>query len=357
MRYLIPLLLLLLLIMAILCAGYAAAHMQLCGAASTDLDTYGGSQFTTVAIPTLLEFPKEYAYTDTETGAEKTHRSLTQFYMQPESDQQIRAVVQHGSIEDYGRLLTLLHKFWHGSREELLALTTLKDSDAYATIAKYWRRMPSRSSEGAERIYMAKASAAYAQIKRHARSPKTLLDIGCGTGYIAAALGRLLNVETHGVDFQATNDSGIRYKQLGESTRLPYEDGSMDIIVINMVLHHVDDIRTMVHEIGRVLTPDGILYIADHDCWDAIDAMLVDIEHQLYKNTVDRKNDESQSEREFKIYRYSNYYGWDEHFKGVLECIDADFIYPQLKNSMGASRQFWGIFVKPGTRKSRWSKT
>jgi len=25
--------------------------------------------------------------------------------------------------------------------------------------------------------------------------------------------------------------------------------------------------------------PDEILYITDHDCWDAIDAMLVDIEH------------------------------------------------------------------------------
>ena len=59
MQYLI--LLLLLIIMAILCAAYAA-HMC---AAFTDLDTYGGGQFTTVAIPTLLEFPKEYTDTDT----------------------------------------------------------------------------------------------------------------------------------------------------------------------------------------------------------------------------------------------------------------------------------------------------
>ena len=353
MQYLI--LLLLLIIMAILCAAYAA-HMQLCGAAFTNLDTYSGGQFTTVMIPSLLNFQKEYTYTDIETGAEKTHRNLIQFYRPPESDQQIRVVTQHGTIEHYGRLLALLCKFWRGSREELLALTKLKDSDAYATIAKHWRRMSNHSSEGAGQIHMAKASTAFDQITRYARSPKTLLDIGCGTGYVAAALGRLLNVETHGVDFQATNDSGIRYKQLRDSTRLPYEDGSMDIIVLNMVLHHVDDINAMVHEIGRVLTPDGILYITDHDCWDAIDAMLVDIEHQLYYNTADRKNDESQSEREFKIYRYGNYYGCNAYFKGVLQCIDGDFIYPHLKNSIGATRQYWGVFAKPGTRKSRWSK-
>jgi len=349
MRDLIVLLLLLLVITALLCAGcLCAAHL---GA------VYGGGQFTTVSIPTLLEFPKEYTYTDTETGATKTHRSLTQFYAPPESDRQIRAVVQHGSIDDYGRLLKLLRKFWHGSREELLALTKLKDSDAYATIAKRWRGTSDNSSEAAKQIFAAKASTIYASIKRHAHSPKTLLDIGCGTGYVTAALGRLLNAEAHGADFQATNDSGIQYRQLGASTRLPYDDASMDIIVINMVLHHVDDIRAMVHEVGRVLAPDGILYVADHDCWDAIDAMIVDIEHQLYNNTMDRKNNERQSERALKIYRYSNYYGWDDHFKEVLECIDADFIYTQLKNSMGASRQFWGVYARPGTRKSRWSES
>ena len=349
MRHLIVLLLLLLLIMALLCAGcICAAHFDA---------VHGGGQFTSVSIPTLLEFPKEYTYTDTETGAERTHRSLSQFYAPPESNRQIQAVVQHGSIEDYGRLLTLLHKFWRGSHEELLALTRRSDSDAYATIARHWRGLPNRSSEAAQRVYSTKASTIYASIKRHAHSPKTLLDIGCGAGYVTAALGRLLNAEAHGADFQAANDSGIQYKQLGDSTRLPYDDASMDIIIVNMVLHHVEDIRAMVHEFGRILTPDGVLYIADHDCWDAVDAMLVDIEHQLYHHTWDRKNNEAQAERAFKIHRYSNYYGWDEHFKGTLECIDADFIYPQLKNSMGASRQFWGVYAKPGVRKTRWSKS
>ena len=82
MKHLIVLLLLLLLIMALLCAGcLCAAHFDA---------VHGGGQFTTVSIPTLLEFPKEYTYVDTETGAERTHRSLTQFYAPPESNGQIR---------------------------------------------------------------------------------------------------------------------------------------------------------------------------------------------------------------------------------------------------------------------------
>lgn len=323
----------------------------------------GGGPYTKVAIGNIRQAPKVYEYTNTVTGEKRFHRSLVQYYIPPKSNEQIRAVVKHGSIHDYGRLLTLLGKFWLGPKTKIHELAELKDSDAYAIVAKQWRTRS--ASDTAERYHNAKASTIYTHLKPYLQDRNfeirkdsgTLLDIGCGTGHVAAALGRLLNNSTvHGVDFQATNDSGIEYKQLEmDSSILPYADESMDVIVINMVLHHVKDLTTMIQEIGRVLAPNGLLYITDHDCWDAVDAMLVDIEHQLYKHTADRENADQQSEREFNIYRYGNYYGWDEYFKGVLESIDGNVLqYPQPKNTIGATRQFWAVYAKPGTH--LWAK-
>ncbi|MBV5342047.1 MAG: metalloregulator ArsR/SmtB family transcription factor [Deltaproteobacteria bacterium] len=100
-----------------------------------------------------------------------------------------------------------------------------------------------------------------------------VLEIGTGTGGLLVELAvRSSNVI--GVDHsqamleearcRLTNDgvSGVELR-LGEMTHLPLPDTSVGCVVANMVLHHAADPSAVLAEIRRVLTPGGILLLAD----------------------------------------------------------------------------------------------
>ena len=97
-----------------------------------------------------------------------------------------------------------------------------------------------------------------------------VLDVGCGTGRLAAALaGRSATV--WGVD--PSEDMLRRARALGvrdcrferaSAEALPFEDGAFDAVVLRLVVHLVDRPRTF-SEIARVLAPGGRLAIATFD--------------------------------------------------------------------------------------------
>ena len=106
---------------------------------------------------------------------------------------------------------------------------------------------------------------------------QTVLDAGCGTGnYLAALAGKVGRGE--GVELNSgmletartkTADlSGLRLQQ-GSILELPIEDDSCDGVVVNYVLHHLEDgsdagfaaTRSAVAECCRVLAPGGTLII------------------------------------------------------------------------------------------------
>jgi ArsR family transcriptional regulator len=51
--------------------------------------------------------------------------------------------------------------------------------------------------------------------------------------------------------------------RLGEMSHLPLPDASVGCVVANMVLHHAADPAAVLAEIRRVLTPSGVLLLAD----------------------------------------------------------------------------------------------
>ena len=104
---------------------------------------------------------------------------------------------------------------------------------------------------------------------------QTVLDAGCGTGnYLAALHGKVARVE--GVELnlgmletaqtKMADCSEMRLQQ-GSVLELPIEDGSCDGVVVNYVLHHLEDgsdagfaaTRSAVAEFHRVLAPGGTL--------------------------------------------------------------------------------------------------
>jgi ubiquinone/menaquinone biosynthesis C-methylase UbiE len=90
-------------------------------------------------------------------------------------------------------------------------------------------------------------------------SPGSVLDVGCGTGYLLGALAATSGTtprEFTGVDFQiepglAARHPHIRFRE-ADIERLPFESGQFDTVICTHVLEHVLDIRTAIGELRRV---------------------------------------------------------------------------------------------------------
>ena len=119
----------------------------------------------------------------------------------------------------------------------------------------------------------------------HLRGDETVLDVGCGRGLLLiGAAKRLTTGKAVGVDIWQTEDlSGNRPEATlenarlegvaervevkdGDARRLPFADGTFDVIVTKDALHNIYNAaerRTAVREIVRALRPGGRLFIGD----------------------------------------------------------------------------------------------
>jgi ubiquinone/menaquinone biosynthesis C-methylase UbiE len=110
------------------------------------------------------------------------------------------------------------------------------------------------------------------------RAGQQVLEIGCGTGNLLAALGRRgPDVTAMGIDpdpaalRRARRKAAragllIRYEQAFAGS-LPVPDGSVDRVLSSFMLHHLDDEERLraLREARRALQPGGQLHVVDVD--------------------------------------------------------------------------------------------
>jgi ubiquinone/menaquinone biosynthesis C-methylase UbiE len=102
---------------------------------------------------------------------------------------------------------------------------------------------------------------------------QTVVDVGTGTGFVAAGLAaharRVLAYDNAAAMLDVARGNlerlGIENVELAEAdiTALPLPDDAVDAAVANMVLHHAVDPAAMIAEMARVTRPGGWVGITD----------------------------------------------------------------------------------------------
>ena len=101
-----------------------------------------------------------------------------------------------------------------------------------------------------------------AALAREFVADRDVLEVGCGTGLIMRRLEKVAK-RICGVDLSEGMLRVARSRQLhvaqADATSLPFADESFDAVVCFKVLAHVQDVRTALAEMARVLRPGGHL--------------------------------------------------------------------------------------------------
>ena len=155
-----------------------------------------------------------------------------------------------------------------------------------------YRRRPRERIPSIEGIEDPAAARAYGRVNRYppfrllryfvARRAAELMpqglaaDLGCGPGLLVVELARRVpGLRVVGVDLspemlvqgaEHARAHGVEECvsfRLGDVERLPFDDGSLDLVLSTLSLHHWGDPLVSLNEIARVLRPGGAFLIVD----------------------------------------------------------------------------------------------
>ncbi len=200
----------------------------------------------------------------------------------------------------------------------------------------------------------------YNDLVKHKDTNFKYLDIGCGNGKKTKIIANIFKIPMKNVyctdipswgPYEKNRKSLFHlnhFQPINPNTGiLNFPDNYFDFVSVILTLHHIPNITKTLTEIKRILKPDGILLIIEHDALTKNDHLIIDIQHMLYSYLRDKK-----SNPEWKNYistpttnRYMNIMEWTfliEKYK--FQYLYGQLVYEDLSHQLAFDNQFYGFW-------------
>lgn len=107
---------------------------------------------------------------------------------------------------------------------------------------------------------------------------KTILELGCGNGYLAPKFIKknpkgliLVDISKHNLEYAKSriNDKRITYIEQDATTTWRVKNSSINLVYSNMMLNEVENIKAPIKEAYRILKSKGkFIFSVTHPSWD-----------------------------------------------------------------------------------------
>lgn len=177
------------------------------------------------------------------------------------------------------------------------------------------------------------------------------LDVGCGSGNKTNKFGRFLNIyknNIYGADISKWGPyNQKKYSHNFNFIKIHNDDIDLDSNKVNfctciLMLHHVEKIEELMMNIKRIIKPNGILLLIEHNNFDDIDNLTLDVLHLLYGYLYD-KNNRYLAQPDYA--QYHNLIEWNYLMnKFDFEVIETNSLFTELSNDIRYDNIFYSFY-------------
>ena len=137
-----------------------------------------------------------------------------------------------------------------------------------------------------------------------------------------------------------------------KSSILPFQDNSVDFVSAFQVFHHIKELDISLKEIYRILKPNGILLIREHDCDNVATQTLIDLEHSIREICLQNINDNIQSQNPLIKDELNYLHNYDDTYFSKVDLTnrlksfgfnELQMNYPPIR---GSTRFYYNVFIK-----------
>lgn len=198
------------------------------------------------------------------------------------------------------------------------------------------------------------------QIIKKVNKEDRYIDIGSGTGIKTVLFADNMGINKkniYGIDIgefsevdnkkKSKHKKQINYSIIKINENYPFKNNYFRFVSAFMVLHHSENLDFTLKEINRITKMNGYFIIQEHDIFNIIDHMLVDIEHGMYISLYTKKSKETKKILgQYKAY-YFNYIELNIILQRYgFEYLSGNYYSPSINFNIGANRTFWAIYKK-----------
>lgn len=179
------------------------------------------------------------------------------------------------------------------------------------------------------------------------------IDIGCGSGNKTLKFAQQFGINyknVYGADISnwgPYNQKQYKHKfnfiTISKDTGfINIKTNSVDVATCILMLHHVNNLNNIIKEIKRILKPNGILILIEHNNYDDYDNLILDILHMLYGYLYD-KNNRYLADPDYAL--YFNSFIWDYIWnKHNFQLLHSNVLFTELSNDIRYDNLFYSIY-------------